>query len=109
MISNNIASMVQLAQVNGIRVVLASVLPASSFYWNPEARPAQQIMELNQELQSLAKRYHCVYLDYFAPMVDEQHGLKKTYSDDGVHPNEAGYVVMKQLVKQAIARASQSR
>ena len=109
MISNNIASMVQLAQANGSRVVLASVLPASSFYWNPEARPAQQIMELNQELQSLAKRYRCVYLDYFSPMVDEQQGLKKAYSDDGVHPNEAGYVVMKQLVKQAIARASQAR
>jgi lysophospholipase L1-like esterase len=107
MIANNIASMVQLAQANGIRVVLASVLPASSFYWNSEARPSLQIVELNQELQSLAKRYRCVYLDYFAPMVDEQHGLKKTYSNDGVHPNEAGYAVMAELARQAIARATQ--
>jgi lysophospholipase L1-like esterase len=33
MIAGNIASMVQLAKANGIKVVLASVLPASGFYW----------------------------------------------------------------------------
>lgn len=109
MIANNIASMVQLAQANGIRVVLASVLPASSFYWNPEVRPAQQIVELNQSLQSLAKQYHCHYLDYFSPMVDEQMGLQKKYSEDGVHPNEAGYVLMAKLVNQAISQVSIQR
>lgn len=105
MIAGNIASMVELAKANGIKVVLASVLPASGFYWNPDARPAGQIAELNQLIKSMAYRYRCVYLDYFTPMVDETMGLKKEYSEDGVHPNEGGYILMSRLVLQAIARA----
>ena len=109
MIAGNIASMAQLAQTNGIKVVLASVLPASGFYWNPEAKPAQQIVELNEQIKMVAKRYGCVYLDYFSAMVNSDSGLKREYSDDGVHPNEMGYVVMSRLAKSAIAAASRSK
>jgi lysophospholipase L1-like esterase len=109
MIAGNIASMVQLAKANGIKVVLASVLPASGFYWNPEAKPAQQIVELNEQIKMVAKRYGCVYLDYFSAMVNSDSGLKREYSDDGVHPNEMGYVVMSRLAKSAIAAASRSK
>jgi len=35
-------------------------------------------------------------------MADERNGLKKEYSEDGVHPNEAGYKVMAPLVEKAI-------
>ena len=109
MIAGNIASMAQLAQTNGIKVVLASVLPASGFYWNPEAKPAQQIVELNEQIKMVAKRYGCVYLDYFSAMVNSDSGLKREFSDDGVHPNEMGYVVMSRLAKSAIAAASRSK
>jgi alpha-L-fucosidase len=109
MIADNIASMVQLAKANGIKVVLASVLPASSFYWNPEARPAPQIVELNQVLKAMAKRYDCVYLDYFTPMVNDNLGLKKEYSEDGVHPNEAGYITMSKLAARAIAKTTKTK
>jgi len=109
MIAGNIASMVQLAKANGIKVVLASVLPASGFYWNPEAKPAQQIIELNEQIKMVAKRYDCVYLDYFSAMVNSDSGLKREFSDDGVHPNEMGYVVMSRLAKSAIAAASRSK
>jgi lysophospholipase L1-like esterase len=108
MIAGNIASMVQLAKANGIKVVLASVLPASGFYWNPEAKPAQQIVKLNEQIKMLAKHYDCVYLDYFSAMVNSDSGLKHEYSDDGVHPNEMGYVVMSKLANSAIAAASRS-
>jgi len=103
MIAGNIASMVELAKANRIKVVLASVLPASAFYWNPEARPANKIVELNRRLKAMAKHYGAVYLDYFTPMADENLGLKTEYSEDGVHPNEAGYIVMASLVQRAIA------
>jgi lysophospholipase L1-like esterase len=105
MIVDNIASMVDLAKANGIEVVLCSVLPAAGFYWNEAARPAPQIAALNQLLQDYAKRQHLVYVDYFAAMVDERSGLKKAYSEDGVHPNEVGYKVMIALVDKAIATA----
>jgi lysophospholipase L1-like esterase len=31
-------------------------------------------------------------------MVDENKGMKKEYSEDGVHPNEQGYAVMEKLL-----------
>jgi lysophospholipase L1-like esterase len=37
-------------------------------------------------------------------MVDERKGLKAEYSNDGVHPNKAGYEVMEPLVEKAIAK-----
>ena len=36
-------------------------------------------------------------------MVDDQKGLKKEYTYDGVHPNETGYKIMAILAEQAIA------
>jgi lysophospholipase L1-like esterase len=109
MIAGNITSMVQLARANGIKVVLASVLPASGFYWNPEARPAPQIIELNRQIKIIAKRYGCIYLDYFTAMVDADSGLKREFSEDGVHPNETGYTVMSKLAESAIAATSRTR
>ena len=109
MIAGNLTSMVQLAKANGIKVVLASVLPASGFYWNPEARPAQQIIELNAQIKLVAKRYGCVYLDYFTAMVNSDSGLKREFSEDGVHPNESGYIAMSKLAEHAIAAASRAR
>ena len=109
MIVDNIASMVDLAKANGIKVVLCSVLPAAGFYWNEAARPAPQIAALNQLLQDYAKRQHLIYVDYYAAMVDERPGLKKAYSEDGVHPNEAGYKVMIALVDRVLAAAAKRR
>ncbi|MBV9743726.1 MAG: acetylxylan esterase, partial [Acidobacteriia bacterium] len=47
MIEDNIASMADLAQVNGIRVVLVSVLPADDYWWQPGMEPAEKIVALN--------------------------------------------------------------
>jgi lysophospholipase L1-like esterase len=46
-----------------------------------------------------------VYLDYYSAMVDEQKGLKSIFSEDGVHPNKAGYEVMVPLAEKAIRLA----
>jgi lysophospholipase L1-like esterase len=40
MFQNDIMSMVAIARANHIRVILASLLPASRFPWKPDARPA---------------------------------------------------------------------
>jgi lysophospholipase L1-like esterase len=46
-----------------------------------------------------------VYLDYFSAMVDDQGLLKKDLSEDGLHPNAAGYAVMAPLAEKAIQLA----
>jgi lysophospholipase L1-like esterase len=50
-----------------------------------------------------------VYLDYFLSMVDAQGLLKKELSEDGLHPNAAGYAVMSPLAEQAIQAALKKR
>jgi lysophospholipase L1-like esterase len=44
-------------------------------------------------------------LDYYAPMVNSEGGLKSELSPDGVHPNAAGYAVMAPLAEAGIAAA----
>ena len=105
MIENNLMSMVDLARANGIRVVLASVLPASSYPWKQGMHPANEIRTLNQWMKDYCEKYNCVYLDYYAAMVNPESGMKKELTIDGVHPNGAGYQVMAPLAEKAIAEA----
>lgn len=104
-IADNIFSMAELAKANNIKVVLASVLPASSYSWSPSIEPIEKINELNALIKAYAKKNRIVYLDYYTPMVNEEKGLKKEYGRDTVHPNLDGYHVMETLVKEAIKKA----
>ncbi|MBJ2175959.1 SGNH/GDSL hydrolase family protein [Aureibaculum sp. A20] len=108
-ISGNIFSMVELAKANNIKVVLASVLPASSYSWSASVEPADKIIELNTMIKAYAKKNKIVYLDYYTPMVNENKGLKKELGRDTVHPNAKGYDIMEPMVKKAIKMALNSK
>jgi lysophospholipase L1-like esterase len=101
----NIVSMVQLAQANNIKVVVSSVLPANVFTWRPLIQPAEKVIALNGMLSAYCKANNIVFLDYYSKMADEQKGLDKKFTYDGVHPTLAGYKVMEPLVTEAIKRA----
>jgi len=105
MIEDNLASMAEIARANGIRVVLASVLPVYDYPWRPGLEPAPKILALNAWLKDYASRTAAVYLDLHTPMADERQGMKAEYSADGVHPNRAGYAVMSPLTQKAIDEA----
>ena len=105
MIEDNIASMVEIAKANNIKVVLCSVLPAYDYPWKPGLNPAKKIVALNKWIKDYADINEIIYVDYFTPMADNRNGLKKEYSEDGVHPNIAGYKVMAPLVEMAIESA----
>lgn len=105
MIEDNLASMVELAKANRIRVVLSSVLPVYNYPWRPGLEPADKIIALNRWMEDYARRHGVVYLDYHSAMVDARGGLRSDLSSDGVHPNEAGYRVMAPLAERAIRRA----
>ena len=112
-IEGNLASMSELAHANGMRVVLSSVLPVYDGGHTQEGklltmtggRPPEKILALNAWIKSYAAQHRDVYLDYFSAMVDDQGFLKKELSDDGLHPNKAGYAVMAPLAEKAIAAA----
>lgn len=105
MIEDNLASMTEIAQANGVSVVLSSVLPAFDFPWRPGLEPADKVVKLNAWIKKYAESHNCVYLDYFTPMADEKHALKADLGSDGVHPNLAGYKIMEPLAEQAIQKA----
>ena len=105
MIQDNLKSMVELAQANGIRVVLSSVLPVQQYRWKPELEPAPTIVTLNAWIREYARTHHSIYVDYHSAMADPEQGMRPELSGDGVHPNEAGYRVMAPLVERAIAEA----
>lgn len=105
MIEDNITSMVEITKANNIKVVLCSVLPAYDYPWKPGLNPAEKIVELNKWIKDFADKNDDIYVDYFTSMADERNGLKKEYSEDGVHPNSTGYKVMEPLVERAIEDA----
>ena len=109
MIEDNLSSMAEIAQANKIQVVLSSVLPAYDFPWRPGMEPAEKVVKLNVWIKNYAATHKCIYLDYFTPMSDEKHGLKKEYTQDGVHPNLEGYKVMEPLAEEAIKKALGSK
>jgi lysophospholipase L1-like esterase len=90
--------------------VLASLLPVSDYevrdgkpITQTVRRPPAQILALNNWIKEYAKANHHVYLDYFSAMVDDKGFLKDELSNDGLHPNPQGYVVMAPLAEAAIA------
>ena len=109
MIEDNLASMTEIAQANGIRVVLSSVLPAYDFPWRPGMEPAPKVEALNAWIRHYAAAHHAVYLDYWTPMHDARGGLPDSLASDGVHPTEKGYALMAPLAEAAIRRASGRR
>ncbi len=108
-IAGNIFSMAELARVYHIKVILCSVLPVYDYPWRPGLKPAEKIVRLNRIIRDYAQKHHIFYLDFFAPMADERHGLKSAYTLDGVHPNKAGYLVMESLLEPAIKKVLKSK
>lgn len=107
-IAGNIFSMVELARQNDIKVVLCSVLPAVQYRWRKEIKPAEKIVALNKLLKAYADKNRITYIDCYTPMVNENKGLLKKYSPDGVHPNYEGYQLMGPLFDTAIQKALKS-
>jgi lysophospholipase L1-like esterase len=115
-IEDNLSSMAELASAHGIRVVFASVLPVSDYEMRDGKpivqtvrRPPAQILELNKWIKEFAATHHHTFLDYFSAMVDDKGFLKNELSDDGLHPNAQGYVVMAPLAEAAITSSLKRR
>ncbi len=107
MVQDNIASMADLAQANGISVVLSSVLPVHDYGMRKmtPGRPPALILKLNEWMKNFCAKKGHVYLDYFSAMADDKGFLKAELANDGLHPNAAGYKIMVPLAEAAIQAA----
>ena len=111
-IEANYASIAELARAHHIRVVFSSLLPVYNYTEDAKEsftlRPRERILALNAWLKSYCARNGLVYLDYFSALLDDKGMLRRDLSDDGLHPNPAGYKIMAPLADKAIAKASAS-
>lgn len=104
-VEDNLASMAELAEANGIKVVLCSILPAFDYPWQPGLTPAPKIDMINEQLKAYADKKGYVYVDLHAAMKDSRDGLPPALSKDGVHPLPAGYAIMAPLTQAGIDKA----
>jgi len=105
-IEDNLASMAELAKANNIRVVFASVMPVCDYIRTQTVqRPPEKIIALNAWIKDYAAKNNHVYLDYYSAMLDDKQMLRQEITDDGLHPNAAGYEIIAPLAEKAIAGA----
>jgi lysophospholipase L1-like esterase len=104
-IQDNVVAMTTLARANGIRVVIASVMPAGDFPWRKGMNPAPRIVELNAWLKAFAAREGFAYADYHTVMADSAGAMKPGLAGDGVHPNKGAYDLIEPITQRAIAEA----
>ena len=106
-IQGYISNIVELAQLHGIQVVLASIPPAADFFWHTGLNPAPRICALNNWLKAYALDQKLTYVDYWSVLSAPDGGMRRDFSDDGVHPNVNGYRAMEPLAEAAITKALQ--
>jgi lysophospholipase L1-like esterase len=106
-IEANWTTMADLATLHHIRIVFASLLPVNNYTEDAKEsyalRPSRRILALNAWLKNFCAKSGFVYLDYYSAMVDPHGMLQRNLSDEGLHPNAAGYKVMAPLAEKAIA------
>ena len=102
MTEDNFRSMADLAQANGIKVILASITPAFDYPWKHGMEPAPKIRAINAWLKDYCEQHGYTYLDYYTSLTDSEGGMKPGISFDGVHPNAKGYAIMAPLAQAAI-------
>jgi lysophospholipase L1-like esterase len=110
-VEQNIAAIAELCAANGVKVVLAGILPISDYHQKPDQvpqeirRPMARIAAINAWITQYAAAHGHVFLDY-APGVSDARGmLKAEFSEDDLHPNALGYAQMAPLAEAAIAKA----
>lgn len=112
-IEANLTDFAELARAHDVRVIFSSLLPVSNY--TPQSkdffaqRPMTRILALNKWLKDYCDANHLTYLDYFDSMVDEKGMLQRNISNDGLHPNKAGFAIMAPLAEKAIEQTLQTQ
>jgi lysophospholipase L1-like esterase len=108
-IQNNLRSMAELASLHHISPILVGEPPAADYPGRTGPEPVTQIVALNKWVARYCASSHFTFLDYYSALVGSNGQMKEGVSDDGVHPNEKGYSILKPLAEKAIADALKKR
>jgi len=91
--------MIEEARENGIEIWVGSLLPQGSQVGNHAIRN-KIIKRVNNALEELCRDKDVTFLDYFSNMTKEDGlTLLDNTSREGIHPNHAGYELMRQILE----------
>ena len=99
------------AEVPGVELVLMAYYPINYDAADEgmkaclRIRTNERIREANQAVEALAARHGARYMDFNAPLTDEQGRLKAEYTIEGMHITEEGYRAIWPEVRKAILMA----
>lgn len=99
----NIISMCELAEANGIKPILSSVLPAAQFHWRKSVTDVpEKIQSLNAKIKRYADSKGYKYVDYYPALSTDRGALNPSYTRDGVHPTLKGYKEMEKVLLETL-------
>lgn len=102
-IRDNLLSMGELAQANGLKVFVAQMTPVCDCVRPLTGlRTVQNIHHLNELLLAMAQTKHWDVLDFNAPLADAEGKMRAELTVDGVHPNDQGYELLAPVVEHAL-------
>jgi lysophospholipase L1-like esterase len=105
-IERNLQTMAELATLHHIRPVFASLLPVHNYKLRTqilETQIPQGLLEVNKWLKSYCAEQGYTYIDYHAAMMSPDGKMRKDLTEDGVHPNAAGYAIMASIAKESLS------
>ncbi len=107
MVEDNIRAICELAESHNIKIILCLLTPISDYTKSKqsERRPPADIVSLNHWIESYAPDVHAQLADYYSALVDDKGMLREGCSDDGLHPNDAGYKLIAPVAEAAIEAA----
>ena len=95
---NNIKKIVKEIRENRSKstIYVESVYPVNSTLENNTVnnRTNKKIRNLNKKLSNYCDGESCNYINLYDDLIDEEGNLKEKYTEDGLHLNSLGYVVI---------------
>ncbi|MBR5923869.1 MAG: glycoside hydrolase family 97 catalytic domain-containing protein [Bacteroidales bacterium] len=100
---NNIVSMVELAQVAGIKPILCTLTPAHEIGWRKRlGDPRPLIAQMNSLIVEYAAAHGIPVVDYHSAMKTKDGAMIPEYRRDAVHPNLSGYEAMEKVLLEVL-------
>lgn len=84
------------------KVYLQSVLPINEeiIWYSYMKNKSNAIIQLNEQLKSIAAKEKIQFLDLYSHFVDEKGNLKPELTADGIHLSASGYLLWRDLFKE---------
>jgi lysophospholipase L1-like esterase len=83
------------------KVFIQSLLPVNTRNFQRN-QVNHKIIEVNEQLQRLAKEFSFQYINLFSAFLDNNNELDEQYTSDGLHLNGKGYLVWQEIIEKDV-------